>query len=209
MSKKEVLQKFHKETIATVADRLFGKNGIEKTTMDDIAREAEYSKATLYVYFKSKDEIFYFIVLGYMKLHLEKITKALESTTDALQQYKAICDELTLFSLQHPRYYNFMTATIAVDEKNRSEMSVLEEIYQVGEMINDCSICVLENGIKQGLVREDIDISLTVLLMAASIPGMIQWATNKEDYIKLRTGVSKNTFLEYCFDTLLKGILKD
>lgn len=208
MSKKEVLQKFHKEAIATAADRLFAKYGIEKSTMEDIAKEAEYSKATLYVYFKSKDEIYYYIVLKYMENLLEQMTTAIKTTTNALQQYKMICDGLALFISDHPNYYPFLSATIAVDKKSQAKMPVLSEIYDIGEKINDCSMRVLENGVKQGYFREDIDISLTVLMVAASIPAIAQWANNKTEYIKLRTGASKDVFLTYCFDTLLRGVLK-
>lgn len=57
MSKKQALTEFHRGSILAAAERLFAEKGTEKTTMDDIAREAEYSKATLYVYFQSKEEI--------------------------------------------------------------------------------------------------------------------------------------------------------
>lgn len=209
MSKKEALLKFHKEAIATAADRLFAKYGMEKATMDDIAKEAEYSKATLYVYFKSKDEIYYYIVLRYMEKLLEQMTAAMKATPNALQQYKIICDGLALFISEHPNYNTFLAATIAVDKESQAKMPVLSEIYEIGERINDCSAAVLENGVKQGYFREDLDISLTVLMIAASLPAIAQWANNKSEYIKLRTGVSKDEFLAYCFDTLLRGVLKE
>ena len=47
MSKKQALTEFHRGSILAAAERLFAEKGTEKTTMDDIAREAEYSKATL------------------------------------------------------------------------------------------------------------------------------------------------------------------
>ncbi|MFQ9916466.1 MAG: helix-turn-helix domain-containing protein [Flavonifractor plautii] len=47
--------------------------------MDDIAREAEYSKATLYVYFQSKEEIINAILLSGMVLLKKKIHEAAES----------------------------------------------------------------------------------------------------------------------------------
>ena len=59
MSKKQALTEFHRGSILAAAERLFTEKGTEKTTMDDIAREAEYSKATLYVYFQSKEEIIF------------------------------------------------------------------------------------------------------------------------------------------------------
>lgn len=209
MSKKEALQKFHKNTIASAADRLFQENGIDKTTMDDIARESDYSKATLYVYFKSKDEIFSFIVLKYMKLLAEKIHLGVNSSQKVLQQYKAICDELTSFGDQYPDYYHFLTATIAVDKKSRLEIPVLEEIYQIGEANNTCIASVLESGIQQGYFREGLEILPTVFLLWASISSIIQLAHNKTEYIRFRMGMQKDVFLAYCFDTLLRTILKE
>ena len=82
MSKKQALTEFHRGSILAVAERLFAEKGTERTTMDDIAREAEYSKATLYVYFQSKEEIINAILLSGMLLLKKKIQEAIDSHTD-------------------------------------------------------------------------------------------------------------------------------
>ena len=41
---------------------VFNQVGIEKTTMDEIAQESGFGKATLYYYFSSKDEVFIYIL---------------------------------------------------------------------------------------------------------------------------------------------------
>lgn len=43
--------------ILEAATRAFARNGLHGTTMQDIAREAGYTAASLYTYFKSKNEI--------------------------------------------------------------------------------------------------------------------------------------------------------
>ena len=65
--KKESLARFNRENIMQSARTLFETNGIEKTTVDDIAKEADCSKSTLYVYFKSKEEILQTILLEEMQ----------------------------------------------------------------------------------------------------------------------------------------------
>ena len=45
----------HREKIASAASVLFMDKGIVATSMDDIAKAAGYSKATLYVYFENKE----------------------------------------------------------------------------------------------------------------------------------------------------------
>ena len=81
MSKKQALTEFHRGSILAAAERLFAEKGIDKTTMDDIARESEYSKATLYVYFQSKEEIINAILLSGLVLLQRKLQEAMEGAS--------------------------------------------------------------------------------------------------------------------------------
>ena len=47
-----------RQQIIVAAKRVFSERGFSKTTMEDIAREAELSPGTLYLYFKNKDELY-------------------------------------------------------------------------------------------------------------------------------------------------------
>lgn len=47
-----------KELILKTAKKLFGKNGITKTSMDDIAADAKIGKGTIYHYYDSKEKLF-------------------------------------------------------------------------------------------------------------------------------------------------------
>ncbi|HDR50317.1 MAG TPA: TetR/AcrR family transcriptional regulator, partial [Mariniphaga anaerophila] len=48
-----------KQTILEVAQHFFLRFGLNKTTMDEIAKAARMGKATLYHYFRDKEQIFY------------------------------------------------------------------------------------------------------------------------------------------------------
>ena len=52
--KKLALEQFNRDNILTAARELFETKGVQDTTMDDIALQADYSKSTIYVYFRSK-----------------------------------------------------------------------------------------------------------------------------------------------------------
>ncbi|HEX3767349.1 MAG TPA: TetR/AcrR family transcriptional regulator [Puia sp.] len=54
MNKKELVR----EKIGRVAMKCFSKYGLEKTTLDDIAKEVGLNKASLYYYYKNKEDIF-------------------------------------------------------------------------------------------------------------------------------------------------------
>ena len=58
-SKKEALAQFHRKNILQAAQTLFAQKSFAGTTMDEIATLSQYSKATIYVYFKSKAQSHY------------------------------------------------------------------------------------------------------------------------------------------------------
>jgi AcrR family transcriptional regulator len=64
----------HRETILHAAEEVVIRKGYAATTMDDVAREARYSKATLYKYFPSKGELVFEILLHFF----EDVRKKLE-----------------------------------------------------------------------------------------------------------------------------------
>ena len=57
MSPKPNVSEERKEQITDAATNVFVRQGFDKARMDDIAAEANLSKGTLYLYFKSKDAI--------------------------------------------------------------------------------------------------------------------------------------------------------
>ncbi|MDP8217705.1 MAG: TetR/AcrR family transcriptional regulator [Candidatus Theseobacter exili] len=51
-------EKEQRSLIISAAQSLFSRFGLEKTTMEDIAKAAKKGKSSLYYYFKSKEEVF-------------------------------------------------------------------------------------------------------------------------------------------------------
>jgi AcrR family transcriptional regulator len=57
----------YRETILHAAEDVIIRKGYAATTMDDVAREAQYSKATLYKYFPSKGELVFEILIHFFE----------------------------------------------------------------------------------------------------------------------------------------------
>ena len=60
--------------LVDVARQLFAKNGVDNTTMNDIAVASTKGRRTLYTYFKSKEEIYMAVV----ESELEKLSDAMD-----------------------------------------------------------------------------------------------------------------------------------
>ena len=62
LSRKEREKLAHKMEILKAARELFILKGYHQTTLEEIAQHAEFGKGTLYIYFSSKEELFYGII---------------------------------------------------------------------------------------------------------------------------------------------------
>jgi len=78
-----------KEKILYGADKLFQKHGLNKTTMEDIAREAGKGKSTLYYYFKSKEEIFDAIIQNEKSKFFDILLAAVDQASTAQEKLTA------------------------------------------------------------------------------------------------------------------------
>lgn len=61
--RKEREKEQRRKDIIGAAEKLFFARGYDNVTMDDIAKEVELNKATLYLYFKDKESLYFTVVL--------------------------------------------------------------------------------------------------------------------------------------------------
>ena len=70
-----------RELLLEVARQLFAKVGFTNTTMNDIAKAAKRGRRTLYVYFKSKEDVYYAVV----EQEMYKLLDALELVANSAE----------------------------------------------------------------------------------------------------------------------------
>lgn len=196
----------HRENIAGAAERLFARGGIEAATMNDIAREAGYSKATLYVYFTDKEEIVSFLVLKSMKTLYSHISEAVEGQAPTKDTYRNICRALVNYQEEYPFYFVLALGEINVNFEKENNLPLEKETFEVGEQINHKIAEFIHWGIKTGEIQQDTPVLQTTFLFWAALTGLIQMSVNKEAYLKKAVNVSRQQFLEDSFERLYRLI---
>lgn len=63
-----------RQKLVDVARQLFAKNGLNGTTMNDIAQASGKGRRTLYTYFKRKDDVYYAVI----ESELERLSDKLD-----------------------------------------------------------------------------------------------------------------------------------
>lgn len=103
-------RELRKERILNGALKVFQKQGIEKATMDEIAKEADFGKATLYYYFESKEDIFSAILEQGWKEIWERIEPAIHGQKGPKDTFRSILTIVGLLVNEKRVLYQFLFA---------------------------------------------------------------------------------------------------
>lgn len=132
------------------------------------------------------------------KLH-DYIASALVQQETTKARYDSICRGLVQYQEEFPFYFKMVLDKINVDFENPGYLPEEKETWQNGEEINEKLKHFLRSGVEKGDLRDDLDIMSAIFNFWGMLTGMIQLATNKEEYNSKSMGVSKHEFLEDCF----------
>ena len=193
---------FNRRNILDAADKLFCKNGVEKTTMEQLSAEAGYSKPTLYGYFKDKDEVYFALVLEFMEKIVAKVDKAIDEKTAFSDTFTKICQDVFRLATRYPLYFEGLIGTINVNIKADDTPQIYKDIYRLGEVLNEKLLNILGQGIDEGIINVTLDKSAILLFVWGSVAGIIRMINHKKDYLKMLQ-LNEKDFSAFCFERLL------
>lgn len=195
-----------REAIIDAAEKIFFKDGIEDASMDQIAQEAELSKGTLYLYFKSKDELYRAIILrGF--IILKRLMKESSLTQETgFQNVKAISEAYIRFSNEHLGYFNAILyyQNDIFNSKNR-EPSLVQSL-EGGNAVIGVLIHAIEKGKLDGSIHPEINEPETAFVLWSQITGLLQVIQRKMSIINYHYKIKQNDMLQTYFDLLERSL---
>lgn len=96
-----------RRNIIDAAMQMFTHEGYENASIRKIADKIEYSPATIYLYYKDKDELLYDVQAGCFS-KLVEIFKKEATSTDPFKRLEEICMSYVRFGLSNPEIYDLM-----------------------------------------------------------------------------------------------------
>lgn len=150
-----------RKLIIESATRLFLEMGYEKTSIRTIADDIEYSPATIYLYFKEKDEIFFVIHEQGFEL-LNKEFLALNSITDPFERLSALGTTYLNFGLNNPDYYDLMFIMRAPLQE-----IACHDKWDAGDNAFQILVETVNAGIAAGMIRNEDPMVIAMTLWSA------------------------------------------
>lgn len=104
--RKERERAAREELILDHAQRLLLRDGFQNLNLDDLAEAVEYSKGTLYLHFKTKEDIALAVVTRALKERADFFERALQFKGRSREKARAVGFACCHFAKVHPDYFN-------------------------------------------------------------------------------------------------------
>ena len=204
----------NKKFILEAAEKVFGRKGYSLTRVDDIAAEAQFSKATLYKYFSSKKEIFMEIITNAFEESEKRIMKIQKEKVSAEKKLREVIYFISSYSHKKRNIARIlfmereaMRRIINTRSRKRNYLSTAHPKipYQLkmkmGKIFN--VICeIIKEGIESGEFRK-MDVEDAAFIFGAMVRGFyIRGPMRDREY-----SINQGTDLLHSF--FLSGIKKD
>jgi len=163
-------QQTKKDTIADAALSCFLRKGYGGTSMDDIVKAAGTSKGGIYWHFKSKDDVFLFLLERDMERDKDKFNTMLEKYQTAKEQliaYLDCCVEKALGSPMFVLVGEFMSRA-----KSQEVMDRLNEIFSKKHTGSYIVHSILQRGVDSGEFHQ-MDLPVMTELFCSLTEGML------------------------------------
>lgn len=196
-----------KNLILDCAERLFFSKGYKDTSVDDIANCAEYSKGTIYLYFKSKDEIFMYIFHRAISLMYKMFKEFILKENNGIDKLRAIGEANFEFANKFPNYHYMMKLEDSLEINYSEIQDILMQIEIINNSLNQLMVDVIKLGQKDGSIRSDISSEVICILLQSMSSGVFQFFEKHKKSLKpLPLNVKTEDYFNGFFEIIGNGI---
>jgi AcrR family transcriptional regulator len=183
--RKEREKQRRRNDIIDAAERIFFARGFSGATMDEVAEEAELSKGTLYLYFRSRDDLQFAIFMRGMDLLMKMMNQRLKPQEDGYHNLLAMAWAFIRFSREYPDYFrlfmHFESSRVKglnIDQK-QVQLYLKEQspLAMVGSQVR--------KGIGDGSLRSDLPEEVFSATLWSQMLGVLIVLNNKADLYEI------------------------
>ncbi|MBW2599293.1 MAG: TetR/AcrR family transcriptional regulator [Deltaproteobacteria bacterium] len=158
-----------REQILNTARELLFKKGIDATSMNQIAKNAELSVGTLYLYFKNKESLFVALQLA---LLCDKIKEESKKGFTPREKLEKMALAYMDFSEDHRKYFDIMNYFLSSPKilfSARLKARVDKHVNRI--------LSVFEDTLKSGILKntDDREIRRLAVVFCSNLHGMLQY----------------------------------
>jgi AcrR family transcriptional regulator len=190
-----------KEVILRAAEIVMTEHGLYGLSIEAIADETQLAKGTIYLYFKSKEEILSSLTIKARNKLFVEFELIEKQNITSYEQLIAIIRMNYAFYKQFPLYYDL----VSLYEANHKEVET-EEMYKSSQNITKLVYRIAERAKSDGFVQQSINsLNLTMSLWGMTV-GMLQLLKVRGSFMEENMDIKEADLIETYIAIFSKGI---
>ena len=141
-----------KELILNSAHQLFIDKGFDEVSIRNIAEAIEYSPATIYLYFKDKNEIFH-ALHGEAFIIFNQFVAEVFTIKDPFKRIIALGEKYLQFAFKYPKYYTIMFIAEAPMQCDQNTEGWIEGGRALDGLESIVADCIKEGKLKKQPIK--------------------------------------------------------
>ncbi|MEX2235706.1 MAG: TetR/AcrR family transcriptional regulator, partial [Cyclobacteriaceae bacterium] len=207
--RKEREKEHRREEILNAAQRVFFEKGLQTATMDEIAEAAELSKGTLYLYYKSKEDLYLGVMIRGMDILYNMFTEATSTNEPTIVKIKNLGDMYYRYFKEHRSFFRmfyFFQNPLFHTQVSQEMMGLCQAGNQkVWKLVID----LIQRGIDEGDIRPEVDPAECAVILWSNSNGIMMRMDTQEEYFKNVLGVDLERVLQKSMAMLFQSMLRD
>ncbi len=201
LSRQEREKRVREESMVTAAETLFSQYGFENVSMDAIAKEAEFTKRTLYQYFRSKEDLYFAVILKGFKQLASYCNTAAEQGQTGFEKLRLVSLAYYQFYQDFPETFRLMNAIGRVKNATTNTPK-REEFMQFDNRLFEGFARLIEAGQADGSIRADIDAMKSACTVAFMLTGFFAMLSETGKTFTEHFTLDQNKFSLFALDLL-------
>jgi len=156
--------------ILTSATKLFTTQGFAKTSLAQVAKEAQVSKALIFWHFESKDDLFRTALKTSLEPFSIDVVELLDGL-DAMAQIHKLVDLYYEFVSQNIYSVRFLLSLVVREEKNLDDL--LDRTIELHRIYCNMIADIVQTGVEQGTFRATLVADTEAALIMATLNGVL------------------------------------
>ncbi len=170
--------------ILDAAKKVFFSYGFKHTSMEKIAESSQLAKGTLYLYFKTKEELYISLIEDGLKILSALMQKYIGAATGVENKLLAMTRAYYRFSQEHEDFFNIFTSINAGDlrdVRSKVDPDKLARLKRLEKIEFTHAVSLVRQGIDEGLFRDDLDPGYAMIMIWWSISGAMMHCKSEEN----------------------------
>jgi len=196
-----------RETLLNAAQDVFFQKGFERTSMDDIANKAGFSRPLLYVYFKDKKDIYRSLRIRSVEALRDRMKANVDLRTTGIERVRQVGEAFYAFYKNEKNHFDCLSLDISLNNQTASVKDDPDAL-DVEKEVMEISVNAINAGIQDGSIdpARVPNPWQSAMFLRGSLHGVILLQDEGGSALLNKANIDKKVMVDYALNMLCDSL---